>query len=320
MIQHRTIATNNIRMHIAEAGEGPLVILCHGFPELWYSWRHQLTALAEAGFHAVAPDQRGYGQTSQPEPIEAYTMLQLAGDITGLVYALGEEKAFIVGHDWGAPVASHCALLRPDIFQGIALLSVPYSPRGITAFKPTDLMRRMAGDRQFYMLYFQEPGRAEAEMEVNVRESLLRLYYAASGAPPPEKRWRFIFEKDETLLDSVPLPESLPEFLTADELDFYTAEFERTGFRGGLNWYRTIDLTWEQTAFLANAKITQPAVFAAGEHDAVIQMSQRAFQRLEENMPGLRQKVLLPGAGHWVQQERPAEINDLLISFFREFS
>ena len=178
-------------------------------------------------------------------------------------------------------------------------------------------MRRMAGDKTFYILYFQEPGRAEAELEADVRESLLRLYYAACGEPPPEERWRFLFEKKETLLDTAPLPETLPGFLTAEDLDFCTSEFERAGFSGGLNWYRNIDRTWEQTAFLANAKIHQPAIFAAGEHDAVIQMNQRAFQQLGINMPGLRQKMLFPGAGHWVQQERPEEINTLLVSFLR---
>ncbi len=159
-VTHRFVETNSIKMHIAEQGQGPLVILCHGFPECWYSWRHQLSALAEAGFHAVAPDQRGYGQTDQPEAIEAYNIFQLVGDIVGLVNALGEEQAFIVGHDWGAVVAWHCALLRPDIFSAITLLSVPYKPRSWEDMQPTEAMKLMAGEQEFYQLYFQEPGKA----------------------------------------------------------------------------------------------------------------------------------------------------------------
>jgi pimeloyl-ACP methyl ester carboxylesterase len=162
-VNHRLIDTNGISMHIAEQGEGSLVVLCHGFPECWYPWRHQLPALAEAGYHVVAPDQRGYGGTSRPEPVEAYHTLQLTGDMVGLVRALGEERAIIVGHDWGAPVAWHCALLRPDMFHAVALLSVPYLMRSWTDLRPTEAMQRMAGEQEFYQLYFQEPGQAEAE-------------------------------------------------------------------------------------------------------------------------------------------------------------
>src|SRR5438445_772107 len=157
-LTHRTVSTNGIRMHVAEQGHGPLVVLCHGFPELWYSWRHQLPALAAAGFHAVAPDQRGYGQTDIPEPIEAYDLFRLTGDVVGLVRALGHEQAVIVGHDWGAPVAWYSALFRPDVFRAVVLLSVPYLPR--FEVRPTDAMRALAGDQVFYQLYFQEPGKA----------------------------------------------------------------------------------------------------------------------------------------------------------------
>ena len=190
---HRFVETNGIRMHVAEAGEGPLVILCHGFPECWYSWRHQLPALAAAGYHAVAPDQRGYGETDRPEPVEAYHILHLTADMVGLVHALGKARAIIVGHDWGAPVAWHCALLRPDLFTGVGLLSVPYLQRSWSDPRPTEIMRLLAGEQQFYQLYFQEPGKAEAELEADVRVSLATLLYSASGDPPPERRWRFLF-------------------------------------------------------------------------------------------------------------------------------
>lgn len=302
-------------MHIAEQGEGPLVILCHGFPECWYSWRYQLSALAEAGYHTVAPDQRGYGQTDQPEAIEAYDIFQLIGDIAGLVNALGEDKAIIVGHDWGANVASHCALLRPDIFHAIGLLSVPYLPRSRKNVRPTDMMKLMAGENQFYQLYFQEPGKAEAELEADIRKTMLMLLYSASGNPPAEKRWRFLFSKSEKLLDTVSLPDTLPNWLSEQDIDFFSSEFKRTGFRGALNWYRNMDRAWELTSFLSGAKLRQPALFVAGEADAVITMYRAAFDAMEKTVPNLTKKVLLPGAGHWIQQERPKEVNNLLVSF-----
>ncbi len=312
-VNHRFIETNGIRMHIAEQGVGPLVVLCHGFPESWYSWRHQLPALAEAGYHVVAPDQRGYGQTDRPAPIDAYNIFQLTGDIVGLVHALGEKQAVIVGHDWGAPVAWHCALLRPDMFQAVALLSVPYMPW--KNIRPTEAMRKMAGDKQFYQLYFQEPGKAEAELEADVRETMRRTLYSASGDPPPEKRWRYLFGKSETLLDTGSLPDILPAWLTEHDVDFFTREFERTGFTGALNWYRNVDSNWEQTPFLAGAKLPQPTLFLAGEADGIIALRRAAFDSLEKAVPRLTKKVLLPGAGHWVQQERPTAVNQLLLEF-----
>lgn len=315
----RWIETNGIRMHISEAGEGPLVIFCHGFPELGYSWRHQLPALAEAGFQAVAPDQRGYGKTDCPQAIEAYNILQLVGDIVGLVHALGQERAAIIGHDWGAPVAWHCALLRPDLFHALVLLSVPYAPRPWGGVRPTEVMRRIAGDQEFYILYFQEPGLVEKELEADVRKSMLKMLYAASGDPPPEKRWHFLFPKGQGFLEGAETPSHLPSWLTQEDLDVFTENFEKTGFRGGLNWYRNIDRNWELTPFLSGAKIRQPSLFIAGEFDGVIAMNHRAFERLEENMPALQGKILLPGAGHWIQQERPQEVNRRLLDFLRTF-
>jgi epoxide hydrolase A/B len=314
---HRLIETNGIKMRIAEQGQGPLVVLCHGFPELGYSWRHQLPALAEAGFHAVAPDQRGYGKTDCPGSIEAYNIFQLVGDIVGLVHALGENKAVIAGHDWGAPVAFHSALLRPDIFQTLILFSVPYSPRSWGGLKPTDVMKKMAGDLNFYMLYFQEPGKVEQELEANVREAMIKMLYAASGDPPPEKRWNFLFGQDQKFMDTADLPATLPQWLTEHDIDVFTEAFEKTGFRGGVNWYRNIDRNWELTPFLSGARINQPSLFIAGELDGVITMNRRAFDNLEKNMPNLKQKILIPGAGHWIQQERPREVKNLLIEFLK---
>lgn len=316
-IAHRFVETNGIRMHIAEQGEGPLVILCHGFPESWYSWRHQLTALADAGYHAVAPDQRGYGQTDRPEAIEAYHILELTGDIVGLVHALGEERATIVGHDWGAPVAWHCGLLRADLFQAVGLLSVPYLPRPWEDIRPTEAMKLMVGEKEFYMLYFHEPGKAESELEADVRTTMRMLLYSGSGDAQPKQRWRAIFAKSETLLDTCAMPDTLPAWLTEQDIDFFAGEFERTGFRGALNWYRNIDRNWELTPFLRGARLCQPTLFAAGEEDGVIKLYRHAVDTLEEAVPNLKKKALLPGAGHWVQQERPEEVNALLIEFLR---
>ena len=317
--RHHTLETNGITMHITEQGEGPLVVLCHGFPELGYSWRHQLPALAEAGFHAVAPDQRGYGRTDRPDSIEDYDIFHLVGDIVGLVHALGEEGAVIVGHDWGSTVAQYCALLRPDIFHTVILLSVPFSERPWKSRRPTEGMKKLLGgqDLEFYMLYFQEPGKVERELEEDVRRFILGSLYAASGDPPPEERWRFLFPKGQRFIDTSCVPEALPAWLTEGDIDFFTGEFTKTGFRGGVNWYRNIDRNWEMTPFLSGAKIRQPSLFIAGELDGVISFSRGVFDRMEASVPDLRGKVLIPGAGHWVQQEHPAEVNKLMIQFLK---
>lgn len=312
---HRYVETNGVRMHYVEAGTGPLVVLCHGFPESWYSWRHQIAALAEAGFRVVAPDQRGYGQTGGPEAIDAYSLFHLAGDIVGLVNALGERSAAIVGHDWGAPVAWYSAQLRPDLFRAVGLLSVPYLPRG--PIRPSAIVKAVFGDKVFYQEYFQLAGMVERELERDVRASLLGMFYSLSGDAAPNERWRYAFGRDEKFLDSVVVPRDLPPWLSEADLDFFTGEFKRSGFRGGLNWYRNIDRGWELSGFLDGATLGQPTLFVAGDKDAVIEFYADAYQALETNAPNLAKKVLLPGAGHWIQQERPHEVNRLLIEFLR---
>jgi pimeloyl-ACP methyl ester carboxylesterase len=312
---HRMIETNGIQMHIAEAGEGPLVVLCHGFPESWYSWRHQLEALAAAGYHAVAPDQRGFGQTDKPESPDQYTQLHLVGDMVGLVQALDEAQAVIVGHDWGAPVAWHAGLFRPDIFRAVVGMSAPYTPRG--KVRPTDGMRAAAGDNFFYILYFQEPGVAEAELEADVRRSLRMFLYSGSGDPPKGQVLRPL-PRTAKFLDMMTDPgEDWHTWLAPEDLDFYVQEWERTGFRGGLNWYRAVDRTWELMAPWQGAKMTRPCMFIAGDRDGVILMNPRALEELEANAPDLRAKVILPDAGHWTQQERPEEVNAALIGFLK---
>ncbi len=314
----RTVTSNGITMRIAEQGTGPLVLLLHGFPEGWYSWRHQLAALSAAGFRVVAPDQRGYGGTDKPEAIDAYDILTLTADVVGLVEALGENEAVVVGHDWGAPVAWHCGLLRPDVFRAVGLLSVPYLPRVWGEPRPTDLMRAMVPPGQvFYQLYFQEPGKAEADMEADTRRAMAMFLYAASGDATPEKRWRYVFGDSERLLDTGGLPDVLPAWLTEVDLDHWVAEFARGGFRGPLNWYRNLDRAWATTRFLCGAKLRQPVLFAAGDKDVVVEMYRPAVNALPHTCADLRVNELLPGAGHWVQQERPERVNELLLGFLR---
>jgi pimeloyl-ACP methyl ester carboxylesterase len=321
-ITHRTVETNGIRMHVAEAGQGPLVVLCHGFPESWYSWRHQLLALARAGYHAVAPDQRGYGQTDAPQAIEQYTLLHLVGDVVGLVGALGESTAVIVGHDWGAPVAWYAALLRPDVFRAVVGLSVPFVPR--RPVRPTSVMSQTS-EAVFYQLYFQEPGVAEADLERDPKATIRRLLYWGSGeARDPAARDVAagdvaMVPRAVGLVNSRPDPPALPAWLGQAEIDFYAAEFARVGFRGGLNWYRNIDRNWELLAPWAGAKVTVPALYVAGERDLVL-----AFRGMDQLLPALpmlvpnlKRSLILPGCGHWTQQERAAEVNAALLEFLK---
>jgi pimeloyl-ACP methyl ester carboxylesterase len=304
-------------MHVAEAGSGPLVVLLHGFPELWYSWRHQLAALADAGFHAVAADQRGFGQTDRPEAIEAYSMLHLVGDVIGLLDAMREERAVVVGHDWGAPVAWNSALWRPDRVRGVVGLSVPFRPRGPRP--PLDAFRGVEGP-QFYQLYFQEPGVAEAEFERDVRRSIRLLLFGASGDNPilPSMMVR----TGEGLLGTVSAPERLPGWLDESDIDMYTAEFERTGFSGGLNWYRNIDRNWELAAPWQGARIEVPALFMVGDRDVVYHFpgSRDLIGRLATHVPQLRQTLVVEGCGHWIQQERAADVNRALLEFLSTLS
>jgi len=320
-LRHREVETNGIRMHIAESGAGPLVVLCHGFPESWYSWRHQLKAVAEAGFHAVAPDMRGYGQTQRPEEIDQYSLFHLVGDMVGLLDVLGAETAVIVGHDWGAPVAWHAALLRPDRFRAVVGLSVPFVPR--RPARPTSVMPQTE-DALFYQLYFQSPGIAESELERDVRLSIRSLLYSASGDAPRREDHA---ANDEVgmvprrggFLSRLRNPASLPHWLTAGDVDFYVGEFSRTGFRGGLNWYRNIDRNWELLGPMAGARVTVPALYIAGDRDLVLAFRgmDQIIANLSKFVPQLRGTVLLPGCGHWTQQERAPEVDEAMIDFLR---
>ena len=309
-IQRRWVATNGISLNIAEQGEGPLVLLLHGFPESWYSWRHQFAPLAAAGFHAVAPDMRGYGASDKPRDISAYNQVEVVADIIGLIAALGAESAVVIGHDWGAPTAWSAAAQHPQQVRAVGTLSVPYSPRPDAP--PLDTLRTLFKGQFFYQLYFQEPGVAEAEFEADIRTALRKFLFLASGQS--DLGAMAAKGPDDDLLSNLPDPESLPPWLTEADLDFYVGEFERSGFRGPLNYYRNHNLTWRLTEG-APTVIEQPALFAAGEKDGVIIMAAEALRKMPEHVPNLRVDARIPDIGHWTQQEAPETVNRLLLDF-----
>ncbi|MGV9378544.1 alpha/beta fold hydrolase [Nonomuraea sp. NPDC003707] len=310
-ITHRSVPVPGGRIHVAEQGSGPLVLLVHGFPESWYSWRRQLPALAQAGYRAVALDVRGYGRSSKPATEDGYRMLALVEDNIALVRALGEESAVIIGHDWGSNIAATSALLHPEVFRAVGLLSVPYAPPG--GPRPTGIFAQMGGDQEFYVSYFQEPGRAEAEMEPDVRGWLAGFYAALSAEtmPGPDAPDPHFVSPGATLCDRFPSGR-LPSWLTEDDLEVYAGEFERTGMTGALNRYRNMDRDWKDLADFNGAPIKQPSLFIGGSLDASTTWMADAINAYPATLPGLVSSHLLDGCGHWIQQERPEEVNHLL--------
>jgi pimeloyl-ACP methyl ester carboxylesterase len=295
----RQVAVNGIELRVVEHGQGPLVVFCHGFPELGFSWRHQVFALAEAGFRTLTPDMRGYGGSSRPERIQDYAMATLCGDLVGLLDAVGASDAIFVGHDWGASVVWQMALRHPERVRAVAGLSVPVAPRAKAA--PLSIFRSRLGDG-FYMCWFQEPGVADAALASDVRRTLLHddvitVEDLTTGAGTDLQR---------------------PPWLSEAELDYYIDTFTETGFTGGLNYYRNLDRDWELSADLAGAKITAPAYFIAGAEDAVIRFTPTS--KMDAVLTDLRGTLLLEGAGHWIQQERAAEVSAALIDFARDVS
>jgi pimeloyl-ACP methyl ester carboxylesterase len=307
------ISANGIEIFLLEQGQGPLVLLCHGWPELSYSWRHQIPALAAAGYHVVAPDMRGFGQTSAPADVDAYSIFDLAGDMVALVAALGEKRAVIVGHDWGAPVAWHAALFRPDVFTAVAGLSVPPPFRGRD--RPLDTLRE-SGITNFYWQYFQSPGVAEREFERDVGLTMRTLLGRGFSDPAAS----LFVEAGQGFLGDVSPARPLPDWLSEADLAHFTEAYRKSGFRGGLNWYRNIDRNWELTAPWQGAQIFQPSLFIAGSNDSVITglIGAKRVADMERVLPGLRRKLIIEGAGHWVQQERADQVNAALIGFLKE--
>jgi pimeloyl-ACP methyl ester carboxylesterase len=312
----QTIETNGIRLRVALAGAGPLVILIHGFPESWYSWRHQIPALAAAGYRVAAPDVRGYGGSDKPHAVEAYSIKNMCADIEGLIAALGAERATVVGHDWGAAIAYRTAVFHPERVQAVAGLGVPYLRRGP---KPSiELFREVYKDRFFYQLYFQELGVAEAELEADVRTSLRKFYYWASG----ERQIAQATIENPTgtgLLDRLVDPDPFPAWLTEADLDYFASQFRNSGFRGPLNRYRNSERDFEQLAAFDGKPFTHPTAFMAGTLEPVLRMipGVDTVELMRKQCTDLRYVRLMEGAGHWLQQERPAEVNAALLEFLR---
>ena len=311
---HHHVHSSGHRIHCVSAGEGPLVVMVHGFPESWYSWRHQIGHLAEAGYRAVAIDVRGYGRSAAPADIEAYAMTALVGDVIAVIDDAGVDDAVVVGHDWGAPIAWSTALLRPDRVRGVAGLSVPYNPRGDA--RPLDAFRDLAGDEVFYIDYFQEPGVAEAEVEADLAGWLRGFYFTASAEADPTLPSMGLVRPGGQLRDRLQEPgPGQMAWMTDDDLAFYVGEFERSGLTGGFNRYRNITRDWTELAPWRFAPITVPALFIGGDRDGPTQLGRGAIERFDRNLPALWRSEILADCGHWTQQERPEEVNRLLVEF-----
>jgi len=295
------VAVNGIELNVVDEGEGPLVVLCHGFPELAFSWRRQVPALAAAGYRVLAPDMRGYGRSSSPPAIEDYDIVALCGDLCGLLDACDERSAIFVGHDWGAIVVWQLAILHPERVAAVAGLSVPFLPRA--PVPPVELMRSVQGE-DFYIVRFQQPGVADAELAQDVRRTLSLMLTRATSRTT-------VFRADEE--GTAP---QLPAWISEEEFAVYVEAFERTGFTGGLNWYRNFDRNWELTESVADRRVEQPAMFLTGELDVVRQFT--STEGMTDWVTDLRSNTIVPGAGHWVQQEEPEVVNTALLGFLSE--
>lgn len=308
------IATNGVSLRCVVEGSGPLAIMVHGWPESWYSWRHQIDLVRDAGYRVVVPDVRGYGESDAPEAIEAYDMETMIGDVLGLIDHFGEEQAVLFGHDWGAPIVWNTTALHPQRVRAVAAMSVPYSPRG--KMSSMALWRQLYPTRFFYQLYFQKPGVAEAEFEADIRTALRKIYYSGSG-DAPNSMFKADKPRDARMLDDMPDPDIFPSWLTESDLDYYAAQFEKNGFRGTLNRYRNQDRDWENLTALEGARITPPACFIAGSRDAVLRFVPGVdmVENMKRWVDDLRVCEIIDGAGHWIQQERPEKVNAALLKF-----
>jgi pimeloyl-ACP methyl ester carboxylesterase len=341
----RTVAANGQRIHLVEAGQGPLVLFVHGFPETWYSWRHQLRALAEAGYRAVAVDQRGYGRSSKPAQVHDYRITELVGDLVGVVDALGESTATVVGHDWGAPPAWTAAWTRPEVFTAVVGVSVPFAGRSVplpgSPFgerRPSEVARWIAGDDLvFYHEHFTVPGRAEQEIEKDLRGWMQAVLYSLSALPPapPELPGLDLTKlSDDDIVGVIrstpmclrpgaemrdgmlePPPGALDPICTADDVEHYVDAFERSGIVSALNYYRCVDLNWELLGGYEGRPLDVPALFIGGDRDVATMWSQSSIREFPDHAPQARPTVVLDDCGHWIQQERPEATNSALLDF-----
>jgi pimeloyl-ACP methyl ester carboxylesterase len=316
-VNFRMVEANGITLRVAEAGPitdetAPLVLLVHGWPESWYSWRHQIPAIANAGYRVIAPDMRGYGRSDAPEAVEAYDIHNLSGDMVGLLDAYGAEKAVIIGHDWGAIVTWNTVLLHPDRFSAMIAMSVPNSGRSAAPMIPS--LKAAMGDNFYYILYHQEPGVAEAEYDADPRGMISSLYTSPDTPLEPP----LVTDPKRSAGGFIPRrgkPKELPPWLSQADLDYFVSEFEHAGFRGGVNYYRNFDRNWETTPQLEGARISVPVGFIAGEQDVVIRGAKEPALRAQMSRVAddLRAIELVPGAGHWIQQEKPEETNRFVL-------
>lgn len=317
--EFRMIETNGIKVRAAIQGEGPLVVMVHGFPESWYSWRHQMAPLATAGFTACAIDVRGYGGSDKPNAVEAYAMKEIAADVAGVIEALSPGKpAVLIGHDWGAPIVWHTAVLHPKQVRAVAGLSVPWF--GLPPMSLDALIKAMYIDQGkfFYQAYFKDEGVAEAAFEADVRGGLRKLYYAGSGDSvgywgAPDK------EHGDALLDGLPDPTPFPAWMGEADIDYFAQEFTGSGFRGPLNRYRNHTRDFEYMSTIPDRVIHQPSLFIVGEADLVLKMfggsAEAAFERMAANASDHRGSHMIPNIGHWTQQEAPNETTRLIIDW-----
>jgi pimeloyl-ACP methyl ester carboxylesterase len=312
---HHHIDVNGIALHYVAQGEGPLVLMLHGFPYTWFEWRHQIHALAAAGFRVVAPDIRGFGQSAKPDVIAQYTLLHSAGDAVGLVAALGADRAFLVGHDLGAWIAAAAARLRPDVFPALALISTALGAR--EAVRPSTAWAAIEaqGEGQLYHHYFQAPGVAEAELDADIAATLRGIYHAISGMAKGAERWRLLIRPGERLLDTFPDPGHVPAFLTADAFAEYVRHYRKGGFAAPLAHYRCRDLNWDLTAAWVGQTIDQPSLFIGGAADPALDVMRPAYDALAQTYTRLAHKTLLAGVGHGAPEEAPEAVSRLLIDF-----
>jgi pimeloyl-ACP methyl ester carboxylesterase len=312
------IETNGIRLRVVVQGKGPLCVLVHGWPESWYSWRHQIQPLCDAGFRVAVPDVRGYGGSDKPHAVEAYDMVTLNADVVGLIDALGEQQAILIGHDWGAPIVWTTAARHPERVRAVVGMSVPHLGRGELPL--IEVFKQLYQGRFFYQIYFQEPGVAEPELEADPAATIRKVYFNASGdRQAGQSGLSGTKGPDAKLLDGLIDPDPLPAWLTAEDVAYYAGEFARSGFRGPLNRYRCSERDHALTPELSERKIEQPALFIAGTRDPVLSFAPgiRLSDLMDRWYTDLRGKVLIEGAGHWIQQERPAEVNVALLHFLR---